>query len=100
MGAAVTIGIFGFLMANVLTKPGEVFGFIPRWFSNKFGHDISEYRNGIYWLAKVTWMCGKCIAGNIALWYSLIVQPEAVFYNVVIAIFIGYITQEIDERIK
>lgn len=100
MGTAVIIGVFGYLMANVLTKPGEVFGFLPRWFSNKYGHDISEYRTSIYWLAKVTWMCGKCIAGNIAIWYSLTFDIYGMFYNVVIAIFTGYIIEEIDERTK
>ena len=98
MGASIIIGIFGFLMAKVLTRPGEIFGFLPLWFGKRWAFDLDSLPVAAYWLAKVTWACGKCIAGNLALWYSLIIEPKAVFFNVVLAIFVAYQTTRVNER--
>lgn len=52
-------GVFGYLHANELTEPGEVFGWLPRLIKNKY-------------LAKFTWQCAKCVAGFWSLWYVLL----------------------------
>lgn len=57
-------GAFGFLMENVLIKPGEVFAFVRR-----IG---DKYLRTDGYLQKVLYACGKCCGGNLALWYYLL----------------------------
>lgn len=92
------IGVFGFLMGSVLTKPGEIFGYLPLYFGRRWSFDLEQLPKGAYWIAKVTWACGKCIAGNFALWYSLIFDIGNIFSNVVLAVFVAYVITKINER--
>ena len=98
MATSVIIGLFGFLMAKVLTNPGEIFGFIPFMYGKRYSFDLDSLDLIPYWIAKITFACSKCIAGNLALWYSLIWDNIGIFENITIAIFIGYITTRIHER--
>lgn len=65
-----TFGSIGYLIANVLTEPGEILSKWPsvvKWVTRS---DDSP-RDWEWWQwydNKVTWMCGKCIAGHTALW--------------------------------
>lgn len=86
-------------MAEVLTKPGEIFSFIPQMIGKKWGYDVDTLPWGAYWLAKVTFACGKCIAGNFALWYSLFFEMGNIFENIVLAVFAAYVITKTHERI-
>lgn len=61
-------GVFGYLHANELTEPGEVFGWLPRLIKNKY-------------LAKITWECAKCVAGFWSLWYVLLSNYDALSFE-------------------
>jgi hypothetical protein len=98
MGGLV-IGIFGFLMGKVLTNPGEIFGFIPQMIGKRWGYDVDTLPWGVYWFAKITFACPKCIAGNFALWYSLFFDIGNLFNNVVLAVFAAYLITKLHERI-
>lgn len=61
-------GVFGYLHANELTEPGEVFGWLPRLIKNKY-------------LAKITWECAKCVTGFWSLWYVLLSNYDALSFE-------------------
>lgn len=59
-------GITGFLIASVLTQAGEILFFIPlvvRFVTLSKNKPIAKYNPIQYWIAKITYACGKCIAG-------------------------------------
>mgnify|MGYP003468304562 FL=1 len=55
---AVLIGIAAYVFADVLTNSGEIFAKYGDWL----------YRNHCKWWAKPLGYCGKCFAGQLALW--------------------------------
>lgn len=73
-------GVFGYLHANELTEPGEVFGWLPKLVKNKH-------------LAKFTWQCAKCVAGFWSLWYSLLNNYDAMSFDMLkTAIFVSILS--------
>lgn len=58
---AVLIGIAAYVFADVLTNSGEIFARYGDWL----------YRNHGKWWAKPLGYCGKCLAGQLALWIYL-----------------------------
>ena len=70
----VSCGLFGYLVANVLTIEGEVLSWYPAlirrliFASNK---KVSQFNYLQFWIAKTTYLCSKCIAGSAALWLSI-----------------------------
>lgn len=94
---AIIFGVFGFLMANVLTKSGEVFAMWPRFIQvvTFAPMQAKKYNWFQYWIAKITYDCAKCIAGFWAnlfylVWYFHYYSPVEHFRFVTIAIFTGY----------
>ena len=70
---AIWFGIFGYLMSNELSERGEVFGWLPKLFFK----DYVMQGNGIglkYALAKITWLCSKCIAGFWCFWSIFVTE--------------------------
>ena len=55
---------------NRITEPSEVFGWLPPLlFKRQY---LSEAPSPAqYALARVTWACGKCIAGFWCLWFTI-----------------------------
>ena len=55
---------------NRITEPGEVFGWLPPLlFKRQY---LSQTASRLqYALARVTWACGKCIAGFWCLWFTV-----------------------------
>lgn len=93
---AIIIGGFGFLMENVLTKPGEIFGEWPTLVHRITGNREDYMNWWQYWLYRIAYKCGKCVAGNIALIYYTINQLDAVFCGVVIAIITAHFLKKLD----
>lgn len=57
-------GIWGYLLAEVLTMPGEVLFFYRNALERITWNKQDDY--GHYWIWKITVGCSKCIAGNIS----------------------------------
>lgn len=93
---AIILGVFGFLMANVLTASGEIFAFIPRFvsFVTFAPKQVKKWTLFHYWIARITYGCGKCIAGFWSIiycfFYENTMQVDDVFKFVVVAIFTAY----------
>lgn len=101
-----TFGVFGYLVAVVLTQPGEILANLPSviqrlngtmtwdWGKKKncaLVKNPMEWNAFQHWSNKITWNCGKCIAGFWALIYSLISLPVGQgFTCVVLAIFTAH----------
>ena len=77
MKEAILIGLFAYVFCNILTDTGMIFGKYYQWLQK-----LPE------WLAKPLGMCEYCFAGQIALWYYLIVHFAT--YN--FAWHVGFIT--------
>lgn len=97
---AVVLAIFGYLMANVLTAPGEIFDPAARLIERLTGG--MNARGVRFWLWKVTVGCAKCIAGNAALWYGISIHGQyfEAAARVVLAVYLALIIQryETDKR--
>lgn len=63
-----TCGIWGYLIVEVLSSPGEVL--------HPFARSMATWKNrepesiARYWLWKITFGCAKCVAGNLGLLFS------------------------------
>lgn len=90
-----TFGAAGFLVASVLTQPGEVLDWWPALVRRVFrlsNCSTSDW-NALQWAAfKTTYGCAKCVAGQIGLWASFLLfdQWGQGVACVVLAIFSAY----------
>jgi len=69
-----TIGALGYLIAGPLAQHGEVLAYWPKvvgWLCRTTGKNPYDWNALQYWLSKITYLCAKCIAGNMAVLYSL-----------------------------
>lgn len=98
MITAITNGILfalaGFLIANVLTMRGEVLDWWPdavRW-TFRIDKDPFKNSNVQLYISKLAYDCGKCVAGQLALWISVFSQVEVghVAASVTVAVFTAY----------
>ena len=62
--------VVAFVYSGILTKPGEVFDFVP---------GLVVRLTSRVWIHKVTFYCEKCIAGQIAFWAYLVSSYQS--YN-------------------
>lgn len=85
----------GFLVAGVLAHPGEALAYLPRivqWANRSRGRSPVDWNILQHWTNKVTWNCGKCIAGFWCLIYCTFSHFTAGqgFQCVTLAIFTAY----------
>lgn len=86
-------GIAGFLIAVVLTRHGEVLEFWPKTVNFLIRVNRLKNPNRVQQMViKITYGCGKCVAGQIAFWYSVIKVTDFMigFTLVVCSIFVAY----------
>lgn len=96
-----TFGALGYLIANVLTEPGEILSKWPnivKWVTRS-GDSPRDWGGWQYWIHKITWNCGKCISGNLALWWLAFTQTETSFQGqdlevVVFSILTAYVLEK------
>ena len=89
----VVIGITGYLIANVLAQPGEVLAYWPglvKWLNRSARVSPMDWNWFQHWTNKITWLCGKCIAGNIAVVYTVFSGLGQGFHCIALAIFTAY----------
>ena len=73
---AFVIGIWAALFTGTLSRPGEMFGWVPALYKWLVRNPADEYPQG--WravLAKPVYECGICHAGQVALWGYLLLYP-------------------------
>lgn len=69
-----SFGAAGFLVAAVLTFPGEVLDWWPglvQWITRTRGKSPVDYNKFQFIISKITYICPKCIAGQLAFWFSV-----------------------------
>lgn len=90
----------GYLVANILTIPGEVLAHLPRivqWVNRSRGVSPFDWNALQHWSNKITWNCGKCIAGFWSLISSLLIHQHTLgqgFVLVTLAIFTAHATEK------
>lgn len=70
-----------------ITEGGNILDFWPG-----LVHKVSTHPK----FTAIMYECPKCIAGQIALWWSLIVEPLYIFQNITLSIFIAVIWERIN----
>lgn len=73
---AFIIGIWAALFTGTLSRPGEIFGWVPALYKWLVRNPSDEYPQG--WravLAKPIYDCETCHAGQVALWGYLLLYP-------------------------
>lgn len=92
---ALAFATAGFLIAGPLSFPGEALAWWPavvKWVTRTKGKSPAEYNALQWWLSKITYLCGKCIAGNLAFWYAFFeLEPGSGFITVSLSIFFAWI---------
>lgn len=102
MVTGIIFGLLGFLVADVLTAPGEVLSFYRRFAAWLFRHEavsMSDWNFVQWWGYKALYGCAKCVAGFAAL-LSFIWLPgdfNGMFTRVVVAIFTGWFLNQLHE---
>lgn len=88
---SIAFGITGFLVSAILTQPGEVLAWWPevvQWVARTKKKSPMEYNAVQWWFSKITYLCGKCIAGNLSIWYAFFeLEPGSGFVTVSLSIF-------------
>lgn len=62
---AMMAAVIGVVWSHLLTQPMELFEFWPNWVEKVFPYKRFEK------VHKVMYQCEKCVAGQIALWFSV-----------------------------
>ena len=93
-----TFGALGYLIANVLIQPGEILSKWPsvvKWITRS-SDSPRDWGGWQYWLHKITWNCGKCIAGNLSLLFLVAYHNEdlAKAPIIVFSILIAYVLEK------
>lgn len=92
----VFMGIWGYLLASVLTMPGEILGWWPKlvmYITRTTNKSDFEWNKVQLYTHKVTWYCAKCIAGFQTLLICVFFASAGIFYlfpSIVIAIFLAH----------
>jgi len=69
----ILLGIFSFVYSNLLTEPNMILSGWYKWLNKVFKTDKrNEEGKGYHWLFMILIHCEKCIAGQLALWFTLI----------------------------
>lgn len=91
---AIAFAAAGFLISGPLSFPGEVLAWWPevvKWVTRTKRKSPAEYNALQWWLSKITYLCGKCIAGNLAFWYAFFeLEPGGGFVVVSLSIFFSW----------
>jgi len=67
------IAVFAFIYSNILTEPNMILSGWYKWLYKVFKTDKrNEQGKGYHWLFMILVHCEKCIAGQLALWFTLI----------------------------
>lgn len=92
---SICFAITGHLIAGPLSFPGEVLAWWPglvKWITRTTSKSPADWNPVQWWFSKITYLCGKCIAGNLAFWYAvLVLEPGSGFISVSLSIFLAYI---------
>ena len=94
----IIFGMAGFLIAGPLTMRGEILDWWPklvRWII-RASPDPGRNTNLQLYISKLAFGCSKCIAGQLALWISLLVFESIghIAASVVVAIFSAYFIEQ------
>lgn len=85
-------GAYGYLVANVISQPGEILWPIRCFIERIVGQGIQGWR---YWLYKVTFGCCYCISGSHSLTILLFLGLYHYLFPVVVtAIFTAFSIQK------
>ena len=83
----ITFGVYGYMIANVLTDDGEMLSFVRQAF-NKL---TKSYM--VQWYEKPIYACAKCVAFWHYLIFSLVFDSFSVV-SIIIATFVGHYLSE------
>lgn len=92
----ITFGLAGYLAAGPLAMPGEVLAWWPglvQWLNRSRGKSSVNWNPAQHWSNKITWFCGKCIAGFWSLISAVFVYDVTMgqgFVCVTLAIFTAH----------
>lgn len=91
----ILIAIFAYVYSNLLTEPNQILSGVYKKLYSFFKTDkrLMEGR-GPHWLFKILIHCERCIAGQLALWFtlfgnwfSILIEPDAfMFFKVIFSI--------------
>ena len=66
------IAIFSFVYTNILTQPDQIFSGLYKFLYRFFKTDErNEAGLSAFWLFKIIIHCEKCVAGQLALWFTV-----------------------------
>lgn len=99
IGHAVIFGLSGFVWATLLCRKGEVLEWWPmlvRWIF-RMSEDINSYNIFQHFIFKTAYGCSKCVAGQLAIWYLILVRDSGPFISVLAtvmgAVFFAWILE-------
>lgn len=105
MITALTAALLAFLIADVLTQPGEILEWWPKVVNRVvLGNVFADYDNETgfkYWIPKLLYACSKCQA----FWWFLILYflPESVINFVFLgccAVLGGYLLSVLNQKLR
>ena len=90
---SLVFGITGFLIACVLTHPGEALAWWPavvQWATRTGKKSPAGWNAFQWWVSKITYLCAKCIAGNLGVLFAVLGEAWSGLAAVPLSIFIAW----------
>lgn len=91
---ALAIGAAGFMVSGPLQGAGEAlrwWGGLIRWITRTKYRSPADWNAAQWWVSKITYLCSKCIAGNLALWFAFFeLEPGSGAALVSLSIFFAW----------
>lgn len=87
---SLTLSIAAFVWVIILTKPQNIFDFVPPLFNKYFGQNHPKWERMLYG-------CAKCVGGQLAFWSGFFILPYDPINHlttIILTIFIAYILEK------